>query len=353
MDCTDKPAGARASLWPGLGVAAGVAAVAWGVVTVHHQLPDGFQKLPLSMMLVAILIGLAMATPAARRPRWSPGLDLARGRILKIAVALIGLRLSLTDLGQLGGQALPLVALIVVTGLGITILLTRLVGTHWRLATLLAVGTAICGASAIAATAPGLKATSTEICYAVACIALLGLLATLAYPPLLAHWLDHPESIGMVLGASIHDTAQVTAAAAFHEQAWQVEGTLAAATVTKLMRNLTMLAVIPALVWWAGRADPGGPGRVPLPLFIVGFVALSAVRTAGDAWFGADATAWQSILTITTEISLFGFAMAMAALAMSIRPSELRVPGWKPAAAALLAAGILLLIALGWGLVTG
>jgi uncharacterized integral membrane protein (TIGR00698 family) len=353
MDCTDKPAGARVALWPGLIVAAAIAALATGIVAVHQQLPEAFRNLPVSVILIAILIGLAMAGSAARRPHWTPGLELARGRILKIAVALIGLKLSLSDLGQLGSQALSLVVLIVIAGLVITAGLTRLVGTHWRLATLLAVGTAICGASAIAATAPGLKATSAEICYAVACIALLGLIATLAYPLLLVQWFDQPEIIGMVLGASIHDTAQVTAAAAFHEQAWQADGTLAAATVTKLMRNLTMLAVIPALIWWAGRTEPGGAGRIPLPLFIVGFVALSALRTAGDAWFGADAAAWQAGLAIAADISLFGFAMAMAALALSIRPSELRGPGWKPAAAALLAAGLMLLLALGWGVVAG
>lgn len=352
MDCTDKPAGARVSRWPGLIVAAAIAAIAWGLVALHRQLPDALQNLPVSMILIAILIGLAMAGSAARRPHWTPGLDLARGRILKLAVALIGLRLSLSDLGQLGGQALPLVLLVVAAGLGITFLLTRLAGTHWRLSALLAVGTAICGASAIAATAPGLKATSTEICYAVACIALVGLIATLAYPLLLAQWFDHPETIGMVLGASIHDTAQVTAAAAFHEQAWQAEGTLAAATVTKLMRNLTMLAVIPALVWWAARSEQGRATRVPLPLFIIGFIALSALRTAGDAWFGADAPIWDTTLAIAANLSLFGFAMAMAALALSIRPSELRGPGWKPAAAAFLAAALVLLIAVSWGLVT-
>ena len=352
MDCTDKPATARASIWPGLTVSVAIALAAWVIVAIHARLPGGFQNLPISMILIAILIGLAVAGSAARRPRWNPGLDLARGRILKIAVALIGLRLSLVDLGQLGGQALSLVLLVVAAGLGITFLLTRLVDTHWRLAALLAVGTAICGTSAIAATAPGLKATSTEICYAVACIALIGLVATLAYPPLLVHWLDRPETIGMVLGASIHDTAQVTAAAAFHEQAWAAEGSLAAATVTKLMRNLTMLAIIPAVLWWAGRAEQGESARIPLPLFILGFIALSAVRTAGDAWFGTGNPYWAAALEIGAALSLFGFAMAMAALALSIRLSELRGPGWKPAAAAFLAAALMLVIAMSWGLVT-
>jgi uncharacterized integral membrane protein (TIGR00698 family) len=332
----------------GLAVVSAIALTAWLLVALASRVPGLLQTLPLSMMLIAILIGLGLAGMASSRPKWQPGLELARGPILKIAVALIGLRLSLADLGQLGFQALPLVVLVVTLGLGMTLLLARLVGAHWRLAALLAAGTAICGASAIAAAAPGLKASSTETCYAVACIALIGLLATLAYPPLLSLLLDRPEQIGLVIGVAIHDTAQVTAAAVFHEQAWATEGALASATVAKLMRNSTMLLVIPVLVWYANRDQTGNTASVPFPLFIVAFIALSGVRTLGDAWLGSDQATWNQAIAMAGQLSLFGFAMAMAALAMSIRLSELKTLGWKPAAAALVSAVGILLIALGW-----
>jgi uncharacterized integral membrane protein (TIGR00698 family) len=331
--------------FPGLLIALGIAVGAWLVVWLVGMLPPPVGSLPLSMMLVAILAGLALAGPANRRPAWTPGLDLARGPILKIAVALIGLRLSLADLGSLGAQAFPLVVLVLLVGLGLTLLLARMAGTAPRLGILLAAGTSICGASAIAATAPGLKAKSDEVCYAIACIALIGLTATVVYPWALNHLFDSPEQIGFVMGVAIHDTAQVTAAAALHEQAWQSEGTLVAATVAKLMRNAFMLVMIPGLVWFYSRRHEAGSAKVKLPLFIVAFILLSGVRSGVDALLGADHAVWNGFLEVIAQISMFAFAMAMAALATTVQPSELKAHGWKPAAAAVMSAAVMFTVA--------
>jgi len=331
---------------PGLGVAIGIAAGATLAVIGIQSLPGRMGQLPLSAMLLAVLAGLLLAPLASNRPRWTPGLELARGPILKIAVALIGLRLSLSDLGRLGLDALPLVLVAVIVGLTVTWLLVRLSGAHWRLSALLAVGTAICGASAIAATAPGLKARREETCYAVACVALIGLTATLIYPPLLHGWIDDPERIGLILGAAIHDTAQVTAAASLYEQGWAGHGALDAATVTKLLRNSLMLIVIPGLIWVAQRRTQSGNARVPFPLFIVGFIALCAVRTLGDRAFGVDQEIWSAFIRLAGQISVFAFAMAMAALALTIRYRDLRLLGWRPAAAAVVSAILVFVVAL-------
>lgn len=327
--------------WPGLLVALAIAAGAWLAVRLVALLPPPVGALPLSMMLVAILAGLVLAGPSNRRPAWKPGLDLARGPILKIAVALIGLRLSLSDLGQLGAEALPLVLIVVLVGLSVTLLLARLAGAVPRLGILLAAGTSICGASAIAATAPGLKAKSDEVCYAIACIALIGLSATLLYPWALNRLFDTPEQIGFVMGVAIHDTAQVTAAAALHEQAWNAEGTLVAATVAKLLRNAGMLILIPGLVWAYSRRHEGGSAKVSLPLFIVAFILLSGVRSGVDTLLGPDHALWHEILGVVARISMFAFAMAMAALATTVQPSELKAHGWKPAVAAVVAAAVM------------
>lgn len=333
---------------PGLVVAIVIAVGAWVVVRLVALLPPPVGSMPLSMMLVAILAGLALAGPANRRPAWTPGLDLARGPILKIAVALIGLRLSLADLGELGAQALPLVLIVVLVGLGVTLLLARLAGAAPRLGILLAAGTSICGASAIAATAPGLKAKSDEVCYAIACIALIGLTATVLYPWALNHLFETPEQIGFVMGVAIHDTAQVTAAAALHEQAWEAEGTLVAATVAKLMRNAGMLVMIPGLVWFYSRRHEAGSARVKLPLFIVAFIALSGVRSGVDALLGPDHALWNDFLAVVAQASVFAFAMAMAALATTVQPSELKEHGWKPAVAAVGAAAVMFGVAVWW-----
>ena len=333
---------------PGLTVTIGLAAGAWLLVWVLAQMPPPVGQWPLSMMPLAIVTGLALSGVAAHRPGWAAGLNLAHGPILKIAVALIGLQLSLFEASRLGLAALPLVVVVILIGLLLTLGLARFLGANTRLAVLLAVGTSICGASAIAAAAPGLRARSTEVGYAMACIALLGLAATLLYPPLLVGFLDDPEDVGLVLGVAIHDTAQVTAAATLHEQVSGSEGTLVSATVAKLIRNTAMLVVIPLVVWLVSRREGGNRAMVTLPLFIVAFIALSGVRSFGDAWLGPNHSIWQASVNIAGQLSLFAFTMAVTAMAMGINLGEIKEIGWKPAFAAMIAATAMLTFAVLW-----
>lgn len=326
---------ARAAL-PGLGIVVLVAALASAAPLAPSVWPATPAWLPLSPILVAILLGLALSGMARRRPGWTPGLDLAAGPALSLAVMLIGLRLSLGEVSALGLDALPMVGGALVSGLAFAWLLGRALGGSRRLTALIAVGSAVCGASAVAATAPALKASAEETAYALACVALFGLMATLAYPWLLATSFADGRVVGLVLGASIHDTAQVTAAALLVEQTFGLPGVVAAATVTKLLRNLAMLLVIPAVTWWVLR-DERGPGRAPLPVFIVGFLVFAAIRTVGDRVAG-DSDAWLALLAVAARTSGFLFAMAMAAIGMGISLSGLHRIGPRPALAALLTA---------------
>lgn len=324
----------KANVIPGLMAAAGIALVATTVSVLFQRLPEPLASLPVSTILVAILLGLALAGRARQRPAWTPGLQLAAGPVLKLAVMLIGLRLSLGELGALGLQAVPLVLGALLSGLVLAGLLGRAFGVGSKLTALLAVGAAICGASAVAATAPALKARAEETAYALACVALFGLAATLLYPWLLNYWLLEGRQIGLVLGAAIHDTAQVTAAAFMVEQTFGHVEVVAAATVTKLLRNLAMLIVIPVVVWWALRGEQSTGARPAFPWFIVGFVGLAALRSGGDL-FWAHSAAWQALLAAAGHASGFLFAMAMAAIGMSIHIAALRALGARPAWVAL------------------
>jgi uncharacterized integral membrane protein (TIGR00698 family) len=322
-------------------IAGAVALVATLVPVALVRLPEPLAGLPVSPILVAILLGVALAGKARAHPGWAPGLQFAAVPLLRLAVMLIGLRLSLAQVGSLGLQAIPMVVAALAVGLGLAWLLGRLFGIGTKLTALIAVGSAICGASAIAATAPALRPRAEETAYALACVALFGLVATVLYPWLLNAWLPDGRLVGLVLGAAIHDTAQVTAAALLSEQTFGHAEVVAAATVTKLLRNLSMLVVIPAVVWWALRDEPKGAARPPFPLFILGFLALAAVRSAGDVLAG-DAAAWQAFLGAASLCSGFLFAMAMAAIGMGIRLRALRALGTKPALVAFtIAAGML------------
>ncbi|NGP54649.1 putative sulfate exporter family transporter [Thioalkalivibrio sp. XN8] len=320
----------------GLAVVTALATVATLVPGILALLP-AFAGVPLSPVLVAIVLGLACAGAARTRPSWAPGLQLAAGPLLKFAVMLIGLRLSLAQLGVLGLQALPLVLGALVTGLGLALWLGRMLGVGRKLTALVAVGSAICGASAIAATAPALRPRPEETAYALACVALFGLAATILYPWLLQAWLGDARLVGLVLGAAVHDTAQVTAAAVLHEQTFGAGETVAAATVTKLLRNLTMMIVIPWIVWWGLRGEKRDGAETHFPLFVLGFIGFAALRSTGD-WLVPDAPWWQWVISLGGDASAFLFAMAMAAIGMQIRLAALRALGPRPALIALLTA---------------
>jgi uncharacterized integral membrane protein (TIGR00698 family) len=329
----------------GIVVVAALAVAATLLPAMLAALPGPLATLPVSPILVAILLGLGLARVARARGDWAPGLQFASGPLLQLAVMLIGLRLSLGDLGALGLLALPLVMGALVSGLALTWLLGRLLGLGSRLTALLAVGSAVCGASAIAAMAPALRSRPEETAYALACVTLFGLVATILYPWLLGAWVPDPRQVGLVLGAAIHDTAQVTAAALLFEQTFMQTEVLGAATVTKLLRNLAMLVVIPGATWWALRGERAAGGRPALPLFILGFLALAAVRSAGDLVFPGHA-AWHAFLDAASMVSAFLFAMAMVAIGMGLRLSSLRALGARPAIVALLTAAGMLAVAL-------
>lgn len=247
-------AGARAYEWfglagtvlPGVALAAGIAALAGVLADGIGRGVLGFERSPVPGIALAILLGLAIRNGLGLPIVYDAGLRLCVKRLLRVGVALLGIRLSLATAGAIGLAALPIVvgaiavALIVVTGLG------RLLGLPRRLALLIAVGTGICGNTAILAAGPVIDADEDEMSYAVACVTIFGLLALLLHPPL-AHLLfgGDAQRVGLFLGTAIHDTAQVAGAALLYAQHYGAPEALDVATVTKLLRNLFLLAVIP------------------------------------------------------------------------------------------------------------
>lgn len=333
------------SLLPGLAIAGLVGGVAFSLAALVRTGP---WEIPVSAALLAILAGLALTGFAQRRGHWQPGLSLAAGKLLKLGVMLIGLRLSLAEIGALGVEAALVAVLAIFSGLAIMTILARAFGLSGRLTALLGVGTAICGASAIAATAPGLKARSEETGYAVACVALFGMAATLAWPWLFHGLLGDARLVGLALGASIHDTAQVTGAALLYDEIHASDQALEAATVTKLLRNLGMLVVIPAVVAFMNRGSTEGGGGLPaFPLFVLGFVGFSALRSLGDRLLG-EHPVWEGLILVAGQISTLLIAVALAAVGMGIRAAGLRGLGWRPAAAALLTALAMAAAILAW-----
>ena len=333
---------------PGVAMAATLALIAAALMQLLAG-ALGFEENPFPAPLAAIVLGLTLRNGLGLPAAYAPGLRFCTQWVLRFGVALLGLRLSLAAVGQLGAQALPIVvACIATAGFGVHAL-ARGFGLSARLGTLIAVGTAICGNSAIAATGPVLGAKDDEVAYAVGCVTLFGLLALLVYPfaaPLVLG--SDPHAIGTFLGAAIHDTAQVAAAASLAATQQAAPEILDASLVTKLLRNAFLLLVIPLAASWHGSSgEPGKPARVRLlqafPFFVLGFLALAGLRTIGDlgaAPFGGllEAGQWERLLAAGADLSGLCLGLAMAAIGLGTSLRSLRALGLRPLLVGLAAA---------------
>lgn len=328
------------ALAPGVALAALLAALGYGAA----------QLLPLSPILAAILLGLALRNLFGLPWVYEHGLRLCLQRVLRVGVALLGIRLSLAALGAIGAAALPIAVACIALALLLARAATRAFAIPRRLGALIAVGTAICGNSAIVALGPILRADEEEVSYAVGTITAFGLLALLTYP-FLAHALFDGDGLraGLFLGTAIHDTSQVAGAGLVSLQQFGSAVPLEVATVTKLVRNLLMVAILPlAVVLY--RRDGGEPGAPPpplrnlVPVFVLGFVAMALLRTAGDAGeraFGLlEPASWARAIEGLSQASTACLTVAMASVGLGTDLRRLRRLGWKPLALGLLVAAV-------------
>lgn len=331
-------------LLPGVLLAGAVtAAASWGAGLAGSAAASGRSPVPAATL--AVLVGLVLANATGVAAPFRPGLDFCVRKVLRLGIVLVGVRLSLLDVARSGGTAIPVVAALVVLALLVSDWLARLLGVSHRLGTLAAASTAICGVTATLAVAPAIEAEEREVAYTVANVTLYGLLGMLAYP-FVAHALlgADPAAAGIFLGTAIHDTSQVTGAALTYRDAFGDGAAMDAALVTKLVRNTFLVAVVPVLALLHARRTGGEGRRVPLgklfPLFVLGFLAMALLRTAGDAGLEGggtralgvlDAQGWTSL---TAGLEGFGtrvcLVAAMAALGLTTRFAALRELGWRP-----------------------
>jgi uncharacterized integral membrane protein (TIGR00698 family) len=319
----------------------------------------GLQKGAISGIMMAILLGLLVNNLFRLPEALRPGIRFSVVRILRLGIVLLGIRLSIVEAGEIGLKGLPIILGTVLAALAIVTYVSRRVGLTDRLGTLIAVGTSICGATAIVAMSPTIAARDDETSYAVACVTLFGVAAMLAYP-FAAHWMFDGDAFraGLFLGTAVHETAQVAGAGLVYQQYFGDPQALDVATVTKLVRNLSMLLVIPVMaVFYHRRSQEGGTAPrwyTMVPLFIVGFAAMSLLRTIGDLGdrpFGVlDPAQWKSIVGVVKQVATYCLAIAMAAVGLGTSIKGLRAIGLKPLGVGLFSA--LLVGAVSWTLVS-
>jgi len=313
----------------------------------HAALALGLGAGAISGIMVAILLGLAFGNLLRVPTTLKPGIDFGVQRVLRIGIVLLGLRLSIVEVGTIGLKSLPVILVTIPTAILLVTYLGRRLGLADRLATLIAVGTGICGNTAIVAVSPTIGAKEEETSYAVACITVFGLFAMLAYP-FVAHWLfgGNPFRAGLFLGSAVHDTSQVAGAGMVFQDYYHEPQALNVATVTKLERNLSMLIVIPLMsILYHRRAVQGTsppPWWTMVPLFVVGFAAMSALRTLGDLGerpFGVlSPEHWHSFLGLSKYVVNYCLGIAMAGVGLGTSIRGLRSIGLKPMALGLVSA---------------
>jgi uncharacterized integral membrane protein (TIGR00698 family) len=358
------------AILPGLAAAlavmfvAGEAARRLGASVLRLQgLDPAGRASPISGISMAIVLGLVIANVVRLPGALRPGLAFSVKRILRLGIILAGIRLSVFDVLKLGAWGIPVVAVIVAVALFASHALARAIGVSDNLGTLAAASTAICGVTAALSVGPVIEAEESEVAYTVANVTLFGLVAMLAYP-YLAHGLfgAHSGSVGLFLGTGIHDTSQVMGAALSYKELFRDEAAFRVATVTKLTRNVFLVAVVPLLAYLHARRTGHGGRRIRVarlfPVFVLGFLAMAIVRSIGDAGLAArglafgvfDAAAWGAVVKGVGETGATAtLATAMAGVGLSTNLRAFGKMGWRPlyvgGLAAVLVAGLSLALA--------
>ena len=314
----------------------------------------GTSKSPISTVLIAILLGILMGNAFTPRPGMMVGLDFTQQYILKLGIICLGIRLSFEEFIKFGSIAIPLIIFCIIGVLILIKLLIKKVPISSKMSYLIAIGTSVCGATAIVATAPVINAKKTEIAYAIANITLFGVIAMIAYP-YFAEWYFNNEDLkaGLFLGTSIHETSQVAAAGLIYDQQFNSPETLNVATVTKLIRNTFLVVMIPLFAFLYNRGEVKNKSYSIFdifPYFVLGFIGMILVRNVGDQIFSNENENYFIWINTIEYFKIFAttfLTMAMAAVGISINLSELKSMGYKPFVVGLIAAvtvGIISLI---------
>jgi uncharacterized integral membrane protein (TIGR00698 family) len=299
-------------LIPGLSAAAGVAVVA---TALGRLVP--IVGAPVFAIVVGIAVSMFRPAPASLRP----GLSFASKRVLQGSIVVLGLGLSMRQVVSTGESSLPVLAGTLV----VTLVVGWLVGRRLRLGsdvtTLVSVGTAVCGASAIAASDAVIGAEEADVSYAVATIFAFNIVAVLLYPTL-GHLLGLSQhAFGLWAGTAINDTSSVVAASTVFGHSAAAYG-----VVVKLTRTLAIMPICLALAW---RNRPGGgvdrgpiEWRRVVPMFVLGFLAAVVLNTAG-----LIPAAWHHGLS---DLAAWMITAALAAIGLSTSPGRIRRAGMRP-----------------------
>uniref|UniRef100_UPI00255A04B4 YeiH family protein n=1 Tax=Bacillus cytotoxicus TaxID=580165 RepID=UPI00255A04B4 len=294
----------------------------------------------MGQLVIAILIGMIWRAAIGVPHQAIAGTNFASKKLLRLGIILLGMRLNLVDIAKAGPKVLVMAAIVITFTLTVVYALTRFCKVEKKLGILTACGTAICGAAAVVAIGPQVKAKDEEVAVSAAIVAILGTIFTLAYTLLYPVLNLSPYGYGVFSGATLHEIAHVIAAAApGGSQSVDI------AVIMKLTRVAFLVPVAILIGIWFQRGEGTGEKKswrdIPIPWFIFGFLAVSAFHSLGIIP--------EKIASDIVVISYMLMAMAMAGLGLNVEFKTFRKLGTKAFVAGLI--GSVLLSVLGYTLV--
>ena len=261
----------------------------------------------------AIFIGMILHPFITSYTQLEAGLTYSSKKLLQYAVVLLGFGLNISQVFAVGKSSLPVILSTISIALIVAYLFQRFFDLDTKLATLIGVGSSICGGSAIAATAPVIHAKEKEVAQAISVIFFFNVIAALIFPTL-GTWLHlSNEGFSLFAGTAVNDTSSVTATASAWDSLYQ-SNTLEAATIVKLTRTLAIIPITLFLSYWQSRQESHKQSfqiKKVFPLFILYFILASLLTTLLTS-LGISS----SFFAPLKQLSKFLIIMAMSAIGL-------------------------------------
>lgn len=286
--------------------------------------------------VIAIVAGMVVTLAWKWRDPVDSGIKFVSKKVLQWAVILLGFGMDLNVVIHTGRQSLPIILCTITISLVVAFALSRWMNIPGKVATLVGVGSSICGGSAIAATAPVIEAEEDEVAQAISVIFFFNVLAALLFPVLgqmVGFDTTSGEAFGIFAGTAVNDTSSVTATASTWDSMWNLGSqTLDKAVTVKLTRTLAIIPITLVLAFLRTRKERGdGERKVQMskifPFFILFFIAASVITTVAVG-NGISPTVFDPL----KELSKFMIVLAMAAIGLNTNIVKLVKSGGKPIA---------------------
>ncbi|VFS77734.1 Uncharacterised protein [Kluyvera cryocrescens] len=279
----------------------------------------------MSALTLAILFGMVIGNTVYPK-LWQScdgGVIFAKQHLLRLGIILYGFRLTFSQIADVGVSGI----VIDVLTLSSTFLMAcwlgqKVFGLDKHTSWLIGAGSSICGAAAILATEPVVKAEASKVTVAVATVVIFGTLAIFLYPamyPLVAHWFS-PETYGIYIGSTMHEVAQVVAAG--HAISPEAENAAVIAKMLRVMMLAPFLLILAARVKQLAPANAEQKSKITIPWFAILFIVV--------AIFNSFHLLPQSVVQMLITLDTILLAMAMAALGVTTHISALKKAGAKP-----------------------